>query len=144
MLKLYDYEKRCDLDEGGCLVWQGATSGWGYPVANIAGRGTYTYLHKYVYENLVGEVPLGYVVDHICGNPLCLNVEHLQILTKQGNYIKDRQSWAEDLKGKVFGNWKVIKKVENKGIHAGWLCENLKTGELRERAAHCIKRGAKS
>lgn len=83
------YIDRCEENSNGCLIWHGATSGWGYPVANINGRGTFTYLHKYVYEQTSGIVPDGFVVDHKCNNTRCLNPDHLQTISKGLNKIKE-------------------------------------------------------
>lgn len=46
----------------------------------------------------------------------------------------------EDLTGLVFGNWKVLKYVGLKyDKRHYWLCQNTKTGELRERRSDKIK-----
>ena len=82
---LLKFLERCTLTDQRCLIWPGATSGYGYPVGKIAGNSTFCYIHKKVYEACVGEVPEGFQVDHICGNSLCLNPDHLRILTKEEN-----------------------------------------------------------
>lgn len=78
------------VKRGDCLVWTGAKSGWGYPVANVAGRGTFKYLHRYIFEHMVDGIPEGFVVDHICANPACLNPKHLQAIPFQLNANKGR------------------------------------------------------
>lgn len=76
--------------EGDCWIWTGCLNSDGYPKLarnknfNVKG-------HRYVYEQLKGEVPEGHVVRHTCDNPLCLNPDHLLTGTPTDN-MKDRQS----------------------------------------------------
>ena len=90
---LLKFLKRCHVTENRCLIWPGATSGYGYPVATVNGRGTFGYLHRIIYHHAVGYIPDGYVVDHICTNKLCLNPDHLRILTASDNNVRDR--WTD-------------------------------------------------
>lgn len=78
---------RCEPD-GECLIWPGAVSGFGYPVANLNGRGTFTYLHVEVHKQYVGEVPVDFKVDHICNRPRCLSYLHLQAIPHGENVAR--------------------------------------------------------
>lgn len=44
--------------------------------------------HKIVYEILVGEVPEGMQLDHLCKIPLCVNPKHLEIVTPRENIMR--------------------------------------------------------
>ena len=77
---------------GTCWIWQGAISGFGYPVANISGRGSFTYLHRWIYEQVYGPIQEGFVVDHMCNNPKCLNPNHLQSITRAANIARNPMS----------------------------------------------------
>ena len=83
----YYLDKCSDIYD--CKIWTGAKSGYGYPVANIDGRNTLTYLHRYIHETFNGIIPNGYVVDHKCNIPSCLNPEHLQAITPALNKTKE-------------------------------------------------------
>lgn len=56
------------------------------------GYGTYTISpgrtvrpHRYAYEMLVGPIPPGMVVDHLCHNRRCCNPDHLSVTTNEAN-----------------------------------------------------------
>lgn len=42
----------------------------------------------FVYERLVGAVPQGLVLDHLCRNPWCVNPEHLEAVTMRENTLR--------------------------------------------------------
>lgn len=42
-------------------------------------------LHRVVYENLVGEIPKGLELDHLCRVKRCINPAHLEPVTHQIN-----------------------------------------------------------
>ena len=72
------------LTDEGCWEWTRtcvATSrgrpGYGYISAD--GRGAY--VHRWVYEFLVGPIPEGLHIDHLCRNTRCANPEHLEPVT---------------------------------------------------------------
>jgi hypothetical protein len=61
----------------GCLVWTLALSPKGYARFNPV-RGKTVHAHRYAYEQLVGPIPDGYDIDHLCRNRGCINVKHLE------------------------------------------------------------------
>lgn len=64
----------------GCWIWVGAVnSGNGY------GRINRTYAHRYAYELLVGPIPEGLQLDHLCRVPLCVYPAHLEPVTPREN-----------------------------------------------------------
>ena len=67
------------LEVGDCWVWTGAIdkrSGYG----RIQEDGRTAYVHRSVYEELVGLIPVGMHVDHMCTNRACCNPDHLDIV----------------------------------------------------------------
>lgn len=70
-----------DLDTG-CVLWIGATKG-GYGVIVIDGRQRAA--HRVAYELARGPIAEGLVVDHLCENKLCVNPEHLDLVTPGEN-----------------------------------------------------------
>lgn len=75
--------------EGGCWLWTGARSGSGrgnfMPDGRRSGKRRMVYAHRFAYELLVGPVPEGLELDHLCRIPLCVNPEHLEAVTHQEN-----------------------------------------------------------
>lgn len=78
---------RVVIDENGCWVWQGsinAANGYGYARAGNRIRS----VHRLLYEALVGDVPPGLVLDHLCRNAPCANPAHLEPVTQRTNLLR--------------------------------------------------------
>lgn len=63
----------------GCIKWCGYVTTRGYG-AVVYDRKRYM-AHRYFWEQAYGPVPEGMVVHHRCGFKLCVNVEHLELVT---------------------------------------------------------------
>jgi hypothetical protein len=70
-------EWRPDLSP--CWMWTGATIK-GYGALHLKGT-TVEYAHRFAYMELVGAIPKGWHLDHLCRVPLCVNPEHLEAVT---------------------------------------------------------------
>ena len=69
---------------GPCWYWTGALSvGDGYGRCRF--NGTTLKPHRVVWEILVGPIPNGYHIDHLCKNKLCVNPDHLEPVTPGEN-----------------------------------------------------------
>lgn len=65
--------------EGDCWVWVGSRDTNGYGKFYRDGRTLVA--HRAIYEAMVGEVPVGLQLDHLCRNRPCLNPYHLEPVT---------------------------------------------------------------
>lgn len=68
-----------------CWLWTGGVS-TGYGFFNVAGSADKGYAHRYAYEWLVGPIPDGMQLDHLCRNTRCVNPAHLEPVEPGENY----------------------------------------------------------
>lgn len=64
-----------------CWLWQPKGGRYG----SFYHKGKSSSAHRAVYKALVGEIPEGLVIDHLCGNTYCVNPEHLEPTTQAIN-----------------------------------------------------------
>jgi hypothetical protein len=67
----------------GCWIWTGTKDTPGYGRIQINRRNVCA--HRWAYEALVGPIPPGLHIDHLCRVPLCVNPEHLEPVTQREN-----------------------------------------------------------
>jgi hypothetical protein len=74
---------RVEVDENGCWLWQQFITQNRYGLIRIDGskRGA----HRGVYQRLVGPIPEGHELDHLCRVRHCVNPEHLEPVTHLEN-----------------------------------------------------------
>ena len=99
--------------ETGCWEHRSASSG-GY--IRFKRRGINWTFHRYTYFHLVGNIPEGMHVRHMCHNPLCGNPEHLKVGTA-------KQNW-HDSKEKHLNSAKNLRKV--------WVVDGVSYGTCRD------------
>jgi hypothetical protein len=73
--------------ETGCWPWRGSMFGNGY--GQYASSFTATAMaHRIAYELVVGAIPDGLVIDHLCRNRRCVNPAHLEPVTHRENLLR--------------------------------------------------------
>lgn len=76
---------RVHATKDGCWEFKGALRN-GYGVIGLGARSEgIGYVHRVAYEHLVGPIPDGMHIDHLCRNRPCCNPEHLQVVTQAEN-----------------------------------------------------------
>lgn len=83
-------------EETGCLEWTLYRTAKGYGLTSYRGRTHFAY--RIVYELSVGPIPDGLVLDHLCRNPACINVEHLEPVTPRTNLMRGNTRAAKNTK----------------------------------------------
>ena len=66
-----------------CWLWSAWLDGHGYGRVRFNGKPTPA--HRLSYLIHVGEVPDGFMIDHICHNRRCVNPDHLRTVTNKQN-----------------------------------------------------------
>lgn len=79
------FKTRYDVTDSGCWLWLGARYSNGYGHTKIPGTRRFTGAHRLSYEIHVSPIPIGLVLDHLCGNKLCVNPSHLEAVKQREN-----------------------------------------------------------
>lgn len=70
---------------GPCWLWTaGVSDGYG----NIRAAGRLIKAHRFAYELLVGRVPQGLTLDHLCRVRRCVRPAHLEAVTNRVNVLR--------------------------------------------------------
>jgi len=67
-----------------CWLWQGRHNPKGYGIVKSKAAGT-TIVHRVVWLALVGSIPEGLQLDHLCRVKHCVNPDHLDPVTNAEN-----------------------------------------------------------
>src|SRR3954470_23229007 len=68
----------------GCWEWTGAKSD-GYGLFSTSGAKGSMGAHRWIYESVMGPVAADLEIDHLCRNRACVNLAHLEAVTRQEN-----------------------------------------------------------
>jgi hypothetical protein len=69
-----------------CWMWIGSADALGY--GKLWRDGQPVMAHRAAYEMIVGEIPEGLVIDHLCRTPPCVNPRHLEPVTRRENTLR--------------------------------------------------------
>jgi hypothetical protein len=101
----------------GCWEWTGRTNKDGYGKFYLGG--VHVAAHRAAYELLVGPIPEGLVLDHLCCNPRCVNPEHLEPVTGAENLLRGMTyALQRDIEGPVELGERLL--VDDKVINQFW------------------------
>ena len=70
------------INPSSCWEWQGClVEGYG----QFWDGQSLVYAHRFLYKQMIGEVPIGLQLDHLCRNRKCVNPDHLEVVTPKTN-----------------------------------------------------------
>jgi hypothetical protein len=78
---------------GDCWIWTGARNTDGYGIFGFRDPGVrngvrHQVAHRSAWEILVGPIPDGLVIDHLCRTPACVNPDHIEPVTQRTNNLR--------------------------------------------------------
>lgn len=84
------WEKVDKREDAVCWDWTGAlkANGYGQMLIHRDGRYCKVHVHRFAYELLVGPIPEGLDLDHLCRNRKCVNPAHLEPVTRRENILR--------------------------------------------------------
>lgn len=74
------------VTESGCWLWTACLNGDGY--GQIWHNGRMRGAHRAIYEVLVGPIPDGLTIDHLCRVRCCVNPHHMEVVSKLENTLR--------------------------------------------------------
>jgi hypothetical protein len=81
-------------DDDKCWSWQGSVNRNGYAQIRVGSRYDGTSrddgVHRVVYEHFNGAIPVGFDIDHLCRNRVCVNPNHLEAVSRRENLARAR------------------------------------------------------
>lgn len=117
--------------EGGCWIWLGGQRKDGR-YGLYRGR----HAHRGVYELLVGPVPAGLELDHLCRNGLCVNPAHLEPVTHQVNVRRGIGPTAKNARKTACAQGHPYDKVERYGGRRCRECQRIYLREWKRSRRH--------
>lgn len=91
-----DVQRSATVERFWAKVQRGADDECWPWVAGVNGRGYGSFFdgskdaraHRFAYELMVGPIPKGLVIDHLCRNRLCVNPAHMEPVTNKENSLR--------------------------------------------------------
>lgn len=69
-----------------CWNWKASTFRNGY--AQFHPDKNSVLAHRFAYELVIGKIPQGMTIDHLCRNRSCVNPAHMEIVTRRENILR--------------------------------------------------------
>jgi hypothetical protein len=138
---------KVDKQENGCWLWTAATDRDGYGHFSFERRTAQA--HRVAYELLVGPIPEGLTLDHLCRERRCVSPEHLEpvtigVNTLRGEAFTARQARQTHCKrGHEFTSENTSPQVAGRGRRCRACAQDARRRRtLRERADRLTGAGA--
>lgn len=71
-----------------CILWEGGVTDRGYGQRRHDGKPVY--VHRLAWEQQRGPIPDDMTIDHLCRVKTCINVDHMEVVTRAENSRRNR------------------------------------------------------
>jgi hypothetical protein len=109
---------------GDCWLWRGQRNGRGYgrfAIRPVASKLVLRAAHRAAWELLVGPIPKGMTIDHLCRVVLCVNPDHLEVVPPGVNTLRGFNPSALN-----------ARKISCKNGHSDWFIRPNGNRECRQ------------
>lgn len=111
-----------------CILWTGAVTNRGYGQATRSQPRRKVYVHREAWENANGPIPAGRTIHHRCGQRTCLNVEHMELLTRAehagvGGHGKLTAADADEIRRRVEGGERQVDLARAFDVSRALVCK---------------------
>lgn len=91
-------EEATDLSPNGwrsCWLWTASLTGNGYGYFGLE-KGRMALAHRFAYEYVIGPIPEGMTLDHLCRRRTCVNPAHLEPVSMRENLLRGESPTAHN------------------------------------------------
>ena len=100
-----------------CWLWTGYTNKKGYGEFNLS-HGKRLFAHRFAYQLLIGPIPKGLVIDHLCRTRNCVNPSHLESVSIVENVRRGNSSSTKYRSAYYRGS-----SIEKIAKRDNWICQ---------------------
>jgi|GEM_PF-1714746 len=119
-----------------CWPWTSTRNDQGYGMFSLPGH-QHIYAHRFAYELLVGPIPEGLTLDHLCRVRHCVNPAHLEPVTNRENSLRGESQAAQQarqthcLRGHPFDEANTYRRPDNDARQCR-ACSRLRNAQRRQ------------
>lgn len=133
------FEKYFDCPGEDCWEWKGSKlKGYGIFWGKVNGKPASLRAHRISYSLYRGEIKYGLEIDHLCGNPSCVNTSHLEPVTHIENLLRGNGNHKKKFcpRGHPLDSSNIIpSRFRRTGHRSCLICHNRQTIETQRRRA---------
>jgi len=124
---------------GDCVEWGGTVNNTGYGIVFVrtpTGIRTTTTATRFLWAQAHGPIPDGLQIDHLCRNRRCVNLDHLELVTRLENVR--RAPWTQIthcLRGHPFEGDNLVIQMSRRGtpMRKCRTCDKIRRAEYQAR-----------